>query len=365
MFDKLQWIENTYLSLQQKLYDPEIWSDPKQAREINKKMLSMEEAYNLFQIYKKLDAQKKEAEVLLQTETDADMASLAQEQLDDALEQIPEIEEKLKVALLPKDPNDDKDIFLEIRPAAWWDEAWLFAAELLKAYMLYAQKQWWKTEIIENQYSDIWGVKFVMVKMAWDSVYSKMKFESGVHRVQRIPATESQWRVHTSTITVAIMPEAEDVDISINPNDVQMDTYAASSAGWQNANKNQTWVRLHHLPSWLIVTIWDSKSQLQNKEKAWSVLKSRIYQIEQEKATAAERAARWEQIGTGERSEKIRTYNYPQDRVTDHRIKQSRWNIPGIMLGDLDDIINALIVDQQARLLGTKIDTGTSDDDDE
>lgn len=365
MFDKLQWIEKTYLDLQQQLYDPAIATDQQKSRDINKRMMNLEEAYILFQEYKKLDSQKKEAEEILTSETDADMVWLAKDQLQDAISQIPDIEEKLKVALLPKDPNDDKDIFLEIRPAAGGDEAGLFAAELLKAYLLYAQRQWWKTEIIENQYSDIWGVKFVMVKMTGDRVYSKMKFESWVHRVQRIPATESQWRVHTSTITVAIMPEAEDVDITINPNDVQMDTYAASSAGWQNANKNQTWVRLHHLPSGLIVTIWDSKSQLQNKEKAWAVLKSRVYQIEQEKATAAERAARGEQIGTGERSEKIRTYNFPQDRVTDHRIKQSRGNIPGIMLGDFDDIMNALIVDQQARLLGHKIDTWHADDDDE
>lgn len=365
MFEKLQSIEKTYLNLQQKMYDPEIATDQKQSREINKQLMNLEESYQLFQIYKKLDSQKKEAEELLANETDADMVALAQEQLRNAVDQIPEIEEKIKVALLPKDPNDDKDIFLEIRPAAGWDEAGLFASELLKWYMLYAQKQWRKTEIIENQYSDIGWVKFVMVKMAWDRVYSKMKFESGVHRVQRIPATESQWRVHTSTITVAIMPEAEDVDVTINPNDVQMDTYAASSSGGQNANKNQTWVRLHHLPSWLIVTIWDSKSQMQNKEKAWAVLKSRIYQIEQDKATATERAARWEQIGTGERSEKIRTYNYPQDRITDHRIKQSRGNIPGVMMGEFDDIINALVIDQQARLLGTKVDTSGGDDEDD
>ena len=365
MFDKLQSIEKTYLNLQQKMYDPAIATDQKQSRDINKQLMNLEESYQLFQIYKKLDSQKKEAEALLASETDSDMVALAQEQLNQSIDEMPEIEEKIKVALLPKDPNDDKDIFLEIRPAAGWDEAGLFAAELLKWYMLYAQKQWRKTEIIENQYSDIWWVKFVMVKMAWNSVYSKMKFESGVHRVQRIPATESQGRVHTSTITVAIMPEAEDVDVSVNPNDVQMDTYAASSSGGQNANKNQTLVRLHHLPTGLIVTIWDSKSQMQNKEKAWSVLKSRIYQIEQDKATATERAARWEQIGTGERSEKIRTYNYPQDRITDHRIKQSRGNIPGVMMWEFDDIINALVIDQQARLLGTKVDTSGGDDEDD
>lgn len=215
--------------------------------------------------------------------------------------------------------------------------------------MLYAQKKGWKTEIIEQQYSDVGGVKFAMVKMSGDHVYSQMKFESGVHRVQRIPATESQGRVHTSTITVAIMPEVENVEFHINPNDVQMDTYAASSSGGQNANKNQTGVRLHHLPTGTIVTIGDSKSQMQNKEKAWSVLKARLYQVELDKKNDEERKVRGDQIGGGDRSEKIRTYNFPQDRVTDHRIKESRGNIPGIMMGEMDDIVHALIVHQQAE----------------
>lgn len=362
MFDKLEWIEKTYLDLQNQMYDPAIATDQQKAREINKKLLDMEESFHLYQAYKKVIAQKKEAEELMATETDPDMLALAKEQLNEAQAQIPDIEEKLKVALIPKDPNDDKNIFFEIRPAAGWDEAWLFAAELLKAYMLYAQIQGWKTEIIENQYSDIGGVKFVMLKMSGDKVYSKMKFESWVHRVQRIPATESQGRVHTSTITVAIMPEIEDVDFEINPNDVQMDTYAASSAWWQNANKNQTWVRLHHLPTGTIVTIGDSKSQMHNKEKAWSVLKARLYQTEMEKKTAEERAARGIQIGSWDRSEKIRTYNFPQDRVTDHRIKQSWGNIPGIMLGNMEDIITALVLDHQAQMLGKPRNIGNDDE---
>lgn len=362
MFDKLEWIEKTYLDLQNQMYDPEIATNQQKAREINKKLLDMEESFHLYQAYKKASAQKKEAEEIMATETDADMLALAKEQFSAAQWELPEIEEKLKVALLPKDPNDDKNIFFEIRPAAGGDEAWLFAAELLKAYMLYAQIQGWKTEIIENQYSDIGWVKFVMLKMSGEKVYSKMKFESGVHRVQRIPATESQGRVHTSTITVAIMPEVEDVEFEVNPNDVEMDTYAASSAGWQNANKNQTWVRLHHLPSGTIVTIGDSKSQMHNKEKAWSVLKARLYQTEMEKKTAEEREKRWVQIGSGDRSEKIRTYNFPQDRVTDHRIKQSWGNIPGIMLGNMDDIITALVLDNQAQLLGKPRNIGSDDE---
>jgi peptide chain release factor 1 len=257
----------------------------------------------------------------------------------------------LKIALLPQDPNDDKNIFLEIRPAAGWDEAALFGAELLKMYLAFAQKKWWKPEIVEEQLTDIGGVKFVMVKISWDKVYSLMKFESGVHRVQRIPETESQWRVHTSTVTVAIMPEVDDVSIYIDPKDVVMDTYAASSSGWQNANKNQTWIRLHHIPTGLIVDIWDSKSQIKNKEKAFEVLKSRLYQIELDKQQKEQKELRWNQIGSWDRSEKIRTYNFPQDRITDHRIHKSWSNIPVILAGDLDDILNSLVVENQAILL--------------
>lgn len=359
MIETLENIEKTYQDLQQQLYDPEVATDQKKVIAISKKSQSLEEAHQLYQQYKKALDEQKEAQDILSNESDEEMLALAKEQLAAAQQEIPWLEEKIKIALLPKDPNDDKDIFLEIRPAAWWDEAGLFAAELLKAYMLYAQTQGWQTEIIENQYSDIWWVKFVMVKMTWNSVYSKMKFESGVHRVQRIPATESQGRVHTSTITVAIMPEAEDVDFEINPNDVQMDTYAASSAGGQNANKNQTGVRLHHLPTGTIVTIWDSKSQLQNKDKARSVLKARLYQVELDKKQAEEREKRGVQIGSGGRSEKIRTYNYPQDRVTDHRIHHSRGNIPGIMMGQMEDIFDALILDYQNQMLGKPRELGS------
>lgn len=351
MLEKLEQIEKTYEEIHQQLMDPEILADQKRLIELNKKSQSLQESYDLYQEYKKYAGQKKEAEEIIGQENDKDMAEMAQDQLSEANDKLDEIESKLKIALLPKDPNDDKNIFLEIRPAAGGDEAGLFAAELLKAYMLYAQKKWRKSEIIEQVYNDVGGVKFAMVKMSGDHVYSQMKFESGVHRVQRIPATESQGRVHTSTITVAIMPEVENIEFHIDPNDVQMDTYAASSAGGQNANKNQTWVRLHHTPTGTIVTIGDSKSQMQNKEKARSVLKARLYQIDLDKKTEEERKVRWDQIGGGDRSEKIRTYNFPQDRVTDHRIKESRGNIPGIMLGEFDDIISALVMSHQAEMM--------------
>lgn len=351
MLEKLSSIEKKYLELRDQSMDPEIISDTKRSIQINKEISSMQNIYDLYQDYKKAHQQKKEAQEMIDTEQDPEMIDMAKEQLKESDILIEGLEQKIKIALLPKDPNDDKNIFLEIRPAAGGDEAGLFAAELLKMYLGYAVKKWWKAEIVEEQLSDIGGIKFVMVKVSGNSVYSIMKFESWVHRVQRIPETESQGRVHTSTVTVAIMPEVEDVDFVVDPKDVEMDTYAASSSGWQNANKNQTWVRLRHIPSWLIVNIGDSKSQMQNKDKAWSVLKARLYQIEQDKKMAETKSLRGDQIGNGDRSEKIRTYNYPQDRITDHRIHQSWSNIPVFMTGEIQDMIDALILENQTRLL--------------
>lgn len=351
MLDKLVHIENRYIELREQMMNPDIINDMQKSIAISKELSSLQEVYDLSQEYKKYDWQINEAKEILNNESDPEMLEMAREELREAEAQIIELDQKIKVALLPKDPNDDKNIYLEIRPAAGWDEAGLFWTELLKMYLAFAQKKWRKPEIVEEQLSDIWWVKFVMVKISWTQVYSIMKFESWVHRVQRIPDTESQWRVHTSTVTVAIMPEAEDVDVIIDPKDIEMDTYAASSAGWQNANKNQTWVRIHHKPSWLIVNIGDSKSQLQNKEKAFAVLKTRLYQIELDKKMEKEKSQRGNQIWTWDRSEKIRTYNFPQDRVTDHRIHESRSNLPSIMAGNIDDIVEKMIVENQTRLL--------------
>lgn len=351
MLSKLANIEKKYLELRDQMMDPEIISDTQKSIQLNKDLSGLQEIYDLYQEYKKAHQQKKDAQEMIDAEQDFEMLEMAKEQLKEAESTIQDLDIKIKVALLPKDPNDDKNIYLEIRPAAWGDEAGLFATELLKMYLGYATKKWRKPEIVEEQLSDIGGVKFVMVKISWNSVYSIMKFESGVHRVQRIPTTESQGRVHTSTVTVAIMPEAEDIDFKVDPKDVEIDTYAASSSWGQNANKNQTWVRLRHIPSGLIVTIGDSKSQLQNKDKAWSVLKARLYQIELDKKTAETKSLRGDQIGNGDRSEKIRTYNYPQDRITDHRIHQSWSNIPVFMTGEIDDMINALVLENQTRLL--------------
>ena len=351
MLEKLGNIEKRYLDLREQSMDADVISDNKKSIAINKEISSLQDIYDLIQKYKQANKQHKDAQEMIDWETDHELIDMAKEQLKESEQILEDLDQKIKIELLPKDPNDDKNIFLEIRPAAGGNEAWLFAAELLKMYLGYATKKWWKPEIVEEQLSDIWGVKFVMVKISGNNVYSIMKFESWVHRVQRIPETESQGRVHTSTVTVAIMPEVEDIDFQIDPKEVEMDTYAGSSAWWQNANKNQTGVRLRHLPSGLIVDIWDSKSQLANKEKAWSVLKARLYQIELDKKQAEQKILRWDQIGSGDRSEKIRTYNYPQDRVTDHRIHQSWSNLPGILTGQIDDMINALVLENQTRLL--------------
>ena len=351
MIEKLNWIIEKYEELMAKSISPEIIADPKESIRINKEISNMQERYDLAKEYTTLWNQLEEAKEILNAESDEEMLEIAKEQKKESEEKLVEVENKLKIALLPQDPNDDKNIFLEIRPAAGWDEAALFGAELLKMYLAFAQKKWWKPEIVEEQLTDIWGVKFVMVKISWDKVYSLMKFESGVHRVQRIPETESQGRVHTSTVTVAIMPEVDDVSIYIDPKDVTMDTYAASSSWWQNANKNQTWIRLHHIPTGIIVDIWDSKSQIKNKEKAFEVLKSRLYQIELDKQQKEQKELRWNQIWTWDRSEKIRTYNFPQDRITDHRIHKSWSNIPVILAWELDDVLNSLVVENQAMLL--------------
>lgn len=359
MVEKLRQIISEYEALRDQLYDPEVFGDQSKLKVISRKLKSQEKLYDLSIQYCQAMNQLTEAKHILETESDPDMMDLAKWEINEAEAKITPLEEEIKLELVPKDPNDDKDIYLEIRPAAGGDEAWLFAWELLRAYLWYASSQWWKTEIEDQQLSDTGGVKIAIVKMTGESVYSKMKFESWVHRVQRIPATESNGRVHTSTITVAIMPEADEVDFELNPADVVMDTFAASSAWGQNANKNQTWVRLHHTPTGLIVTIADSKSQLHNKDRARAVLRSRLYQIEQDKANAITQEQRGSQIGWGDRSEKIRTYNYPQDRVTDHRIKQSRSWLPTIMAGALEPIIDALILAAQQWAL----ELSDSDDD--
>ena len=352
MFDKLESTKKRYEELQKKLYSPEVSSDVQKTIEISKELNKLEEVYNLYIKWKQAENEIKEAKDIIENEDDDEMIEMAKDQLSSAQKEKEDLEADLKIALLPKDENDDKNIYMEIRPAAWWDESALFAEEMMRMYMRYAENKWWKVNIEELQNNDIGGIKFVMLKIAGDKVYSKLKYESWVHRVQRIPKTESQWRVHTSTVTVAVMPEVDEVvDFPLNEKDIEIDFYAASSAGWQHANRNKTWVRLHHKPTWVIVSVSDNRSQLQNKEKAYNVLKARLLQVEQEKQAEEERQKRLYQVWTWDRSEKIRTYNFPQDRVTDHRIKKSYSNIPAIMDGEIEQIINDLSVEDQAMLM--------------
>ena len=352
MFDKLEWTKQKYEELQKKLYDPEISSDVQKTIKISKEINSLEEVYNLYIAWKKVENEIKEAKDIILNETDTEVIQMAKDQLEEANSNKNNLEAKLKIALLPKDENDDKNIYMEIRPAAGWDESALFAEEMMRMYMRYAENMWWKPSIEELQENDVGWIKFAMLKVAWDKVYSKLKYESWVHRVQRIPKTESCGRVHTSTVTVAVMPEVEEVvDYELDMKDIEMDIFWASSCGWQNANRNKTWIRLHHKPTWMIVSIWDSKSQIHNKEKAFNVLKARLLQIEKDKQADQERKKRLYQVWTWDRSEKIRTYNFPQDRVTDHRIKQSYPNIPAILDWEIDHIIHDLIVADQAMLM--------------
>ncbi len=351
MWDKVKNLESRYNEIKDELCKPEVFSDNEKMIKLNRELSNLQEAYDLYQEYKKHYNTSEESKQMIENESDEEIVSMAKEDLKNSEEAIKELEEKLKIAMLPKDPNDDKNIFMEIRPAAWWDEAWLFAMELMRMYLRYAEIIWWNAEIVEEQASDIWWLKVAIIKISWENVYSKLKFESWVHRVQRIPDTESGWRVHTSTVTVSIMPEVDDVQVNLNKNDVELTTYAASSAWWQNANKNQTWVRLIHKPTWLIVTIWEWKSQLQNKERAFQVLKSRLYEIEQKEHHEKLMEEKADQIWTWDRSEKIRTYNFPQDRVTDHRIKKSWSNLPWILSGEIDEIINDLVMENQTKLL--------------
>lgn len=351
MFDKLEELAIKYEKLKQDFYDPDISCNPKKAIEISKQLSSLEDVYDLYIEYKNYKSQITEAKDIIFNETDEEIKEMAKIQLEEWETKLEEIQGKLKIALLPKDPNDDKNIFLEIRPAAWWDEAWLFASELMRMYLRYSEQYGYKAEIIEHETSWIGWLKIAVIKISWEKAYSKFKFESWVHRVQRIPETESQWRVHTSTVTVAVMPEIDDVEVDVKREDIDVDTFAASSAWWQHANKNETGVRLTHLPTWIVVCWTDSRSQLQNKEKAFKVLKAKVYQIELEKQQKEQKDVRLDQIGSWDRSEKIRTYNFPQDRITDHRIKQSWSNLPWIMEWNIDEIMNSLMIENQAKLL--------------
>lgn len=351
MFDRLDDILIHYEELMQELNNPSVAEDQKRFRKLMKEQADLADLVEAYTQYKKAKQAVEDSLALLEEENDEEMREMAKEELSNAKKRIEELEQELKILLLPKDPNDDKNIILEIRAGAGGDEAALFASQLYRMYVNYAESQRWKVELISVNESGIGGFKEVVAMITGKGAYSKMKYESGVHRVQRVPETESGGRIHTSTATVAVMPEAEEFDVVIEDKDVRIDVMRASGNGGQCVNTTDSAVRLTHNPTGIVIYSQTEKSQLQNKEKAFRLLRSKLYDLELEKRQNSEAEERRSQIGTGDRSEKIRTYNFPQGRVTDHRIKLTLYKIDAIMNGDIYELLDSLIAADQAEKL--------------
>ncbi|MDD2435725.1 MAG: peptide chain release factor 1 [Bacilli bacterium] len=348
MLERLTIIENRYNELTDELMKPEVISDIKQTLQFNKEQASLRDAYNIYQEYKKL---LKSIDDTKEMVGDLELGEIAKEELVLLNTKLEHMEEEIERLLLPKDPNDGKNVIVEIRGAAGGDEANIFAGDLYRLYTKYAEKQGWKIEMLNEEEGTSGGFSQVEFMIKGNSVYSKLKYESGAHRVQRVPETETQGRVHTSTATVLVMPEAEEFDIEIKPNDLRIDVYRSGGCGGQSVNTTDSAVRITHIPTGIVVTCQNERSQIQNKEKAMQMIRTRIYESEIQKKEAELGIERKDKIGTGDRSEKIRTYNYPQNRITDHRIGFTLKQLDRVMEGDLDEIIDALIAEEQARKL--------------
>lgn len=351
MFDKLEDLLIRYQELTDELNDPNVVNDQARFRKLMKEQNDLGPIVEKYTEYKETKARIEDSLIMLDEESDEELRELAKEELNECKDKLEVIEKEIKILLLPKDPNDEKNVIVEIRGGAGGDEAALFAAELFRMYSKYAESQNWKIDMMNVNENGLGGFKEVVFMINGKGVYSKMKYESGVHRVQRIPVTESGGRIHTSTSTVAIMPEAEEVDVALDLNDCKFDVFRSSGNGGQCVNTTDSAVRLTHIPTGIVISCQDEKSQLKNRDKALKVLRSKLYELELEKAHNAEAEARRSQVGTGDRSEKIRTYNFPQGRVTDHRIKLTLHQLDNIMDGDLEEVIDSLIAADQAAKL--------------
>jgi len=359
MFDKLDVTENKYDEISHKLSDPAVISNQDEYRKLMKEYSDMGELVAKYREYKKLNSDIVEVKELLDEKLEKDFRDMVEAEWKEFEEKLEVVKGELKILLLPKDPNDFRNVIVEIRGGAGGDEAALFAGVLFRAYSMYAERRNWNTEILDANAPELGGFKEVVFAIEGKGAYSRLKFESGVHRVQRVPATESSGRIHTSTITVAVLPEVDDVEVDINPNDLRIDTYRASGAGGQHINKTDSAIRITHAPSGIVVTCQDQRSQHKNKDQAMKVLRSKLFEKAQEQQSSEVAQNRKSQVGTGDRSERIRTYNYPQGRVTDHRIGLTLYKLEQVLNGDLDEIFDALITSDQAGKLGT----GSDEDD--
>ncbi len=351
MIDKVAGVAARYEELNRLMADPEVATDPELIRAYAQEQSDISELYQVYQRHRQVEKEIEGTRQMLDEELDPDLEELAEAELNSLEAEREELEERMRVLLLPKDPNDEKNIIVEVRAGAGGDEAGLFAAELYRMYTRYAENQGWKIEVLSSNESGIGGFKEVIFEVRGKGAYSRLKYESGVHRVQRVPETESQGRIHTSTATVIVLPEQEEVEVEVDPNDLRIDIFRSSGHGGQSVNTTDSAVRITHLPTGVVVTCQDEKSQLQNKQKAMRVLRARLYDMEEQKRQEELGAARRSQVQTGDRSEKIRTYNFPQSRVTDHRIGLTSYQLDSVLDGSLDEFIDALATTEQAEKL--------------